>query len=91
MANKTIYVKPEDIILLESLQSNGKRSISAMFSQFLRLSTSNTGNEKEIGQDQFLCVNPAREDQQTVYFLCTICGCLVRSDYDEKHQEKCRE
>lgn len=89
MGNKTIYVKPRDIPLWESLRLN-KRSIGSMFADFLRSSADIAGSEEKISQDQFLAVNPAREDQRTIYFLCTLCGCLVRSDYVEKHQDKCR-
>jgi hypothetical protein len=39
--------------------------------------------------EKYTVVNPAKEDQQNIYFICADCGCLVRSDFTDQHDSKC--
>ena len=60
MGNKTIYVKEEDIPLWESLRSREKRSISEVFSEFLRSSASRVTGYENINLENMNKMDPIK-------------------------------
>ena len=60
MGNKTIYVKEEDIPLWESLRSREKRSISEVFSEFLRSSASRVTGYESINLEKINKMDPIK-------------------------------
>lgn len=43
-----------------------------------------------MGKQKYEPINTAREDQKTITFVCSDCGCLVRSDFTDAHDKKCK-